>query len=1370
MMRYVYLLIAGLVLLGGVVRADVEIPPALQEWQGWVLDKHEDYHCPILFNDATRQCVWPAELNIQVDAKGGEFLQSLEVFSDAWVSLPGNKDFWPLAVTNLADKRAIAVRDKDGVPEVFLSPGKYQLQGKWKWTVMPRTLQIPSSTGIVSLSIDGKKITTPFLENQTQLLLNANNREQPLAHQDSLQLRVFRKLTDNVPIKMLTRIELDISGKERELHLGQALLEEFRLTHFNTDLPAKIEKDGSLRIMAKSGSWIIEIESLSNKSLTQIAFKKLDDKKEWPDQEVWVVEQNPALRNIQITGMSSIDPQQTQLPEEWKLLPAYLAELNSTMNIEALEYSAESTKNQLTLARKMWLDFSGDGYTLKDQISGELHQGWRLETQRPFLLQSATADGQAQLVTQLSADANAGVEIRQRRLNFEGVSRVENTRTIPISGWSSVFNEVSTQLILPPGWTLITASGTSYEYGSWIEKWSLWTFFLVLIISVALAKIIHIRIGAIALVTLIIIYHRADSPALIWLNLAAVLALLPFVSGKFKRWLTTYTYLSFITLGLLLLPFCVQQAREFFYPQMEYAGKNMSDEYYYEDSSDYFSLSSYSSNKPMEAADIVASAPAPIEMRYESRGVSLDKLSKPMAKIKQQYDPNQMVQAGPGIPSWSWNTVQLRWNGPVLSEETTRLYLVSPAWNRIGSLLSLLLPLLLAGLLLRHFISITKQHQNKISSTATPAISFIGSLCLALSLLATVNPQTAQANPTIDEKLLQELENRLIAPAKCLPDCASIESVYLKAEANQLTLDMNVHAAEKIAFPLPGQIQQWWPESIWIDGKKASLMQNSQGQLMVFLPRGTHQITLSASLENQNSIDINFVLAVHNFSSQLNGWQTSGNTQGAISSVQLQRNLNDNKVSQNANEQLRPDPIPPFVIVKRQLNFDLEWSLFTEVIRVAPQDGAINLEIPLLTGESPLDGNINLQNFSDDKTKLQIKLDKQQSSVYWNSRLTMSDSVKLTAAENQPWVEVWELVVSPVWHLQTSGIAAIQPIDVNQPQTWQPWPGETLNINLTRPQAVKGNSLVAESLQLNFSPSQRASKVDLNLKLRTNQANQFTFALPENSSLNQITLNGNKLSITPVKGVLHIPLQPGEQQLFIDWQSIAELNTRVITPALNIGVPTANQSININLPQDRWPLLVGGPAIGPSVLLWGMLAVILILAVQLGKRQLTPLSTTQWVLLSLGIATVNLYILALIAIWFITLNWRMQLTQISSTRRFKWMQFALFCLSIFSLLTLLGAIPYSLLATPDMHIKGNGSSAYYLRWYQDMSAGDLAQAWVISLPLWIYKLVMLVWSIWLAVSLIRWLIWSWKALGHGGFWYASADLIRTDSKEKTETT
>ncbi len=691
--------------------------------------------------------------------------------------------------------------------------------------------------------------------------------------------------------------------------------------------------------------------------------------------------------------------------------------------------------------------------------------------------------------------------------------------------------------------------------------------------------------------------------------------------------------------------------------------------------------------------------------------------------------------------------------------------MLSPIWNRIGSLFSVILSLLLAALLFKHFSQLNK-HADSGSTSSNSATAFASVTAIFLTSLLIMPSENVMAEPILDKKLLAELEARLTAPAACLPNCASIESVTLNAEPNQITLEMHVHAIENLALPLPGQRQEWWPSQILVDGKNASLMQNTQGQLLVFLPPGRHQILLQANILNRDALDFNFPLAIHNFSSQLNGWQLSGNAQGALNSVQIQRTVNETQVH-NSDEQLRPDPIPPFVIIKRHFSFDLDWNLTTEVIRVAPNEGVINLQVPLLTGESPIEGNTNLQHLSADKRSLQIQLDNQQTSVYWTSRLAPVDSIQLAAATEQPWVEIWEVDVSDVWHLTHSGIAAVHPQDVNELPRWQPWPGETLTLNFNQPIAAKGNALVIESVELDASPSNRATTNKLDLSIRTNQANQFALTLPESTSLNRVSLNGNTLSLSPVKGVLRIPLQPGEQSVNIEWQSTQAISSYFVTPALNLGLASANQSINVNLPSDRWPLLVGGPSIGPSVLLWGMLLVILILSYQLGKRKLTPLSSLEWILLSLGLATVTLYGLFLIAIWLLCLQWRQNLKTVASNTQFKWMQFGLFTLSIAALITLLATIPIGLLSSPDMHIKGNGSSAYFLRWYQDMSPDQLAQAWVISLPLWIYKLVMLAWSLWLATALIRWLTWAWKALGAHGFWYADDVIVTSSSNSRT---
>jgi len=45
-------------------------------------------------------------------------------------------------------------------------------------------------------------------------------------------------------------------------------------------------------------------------------------------------------------------------------------------------------------------------------------------------------------------------------------------------------------------------------------------------------------------------------------------------------------------------------------------------------------------------------------------------------------------------------------------------------------------------------------------------------------------------------------------------------------------------------------------------------------------------------------------------------------------------------------------------------------------------------------------------------------------------------------------------------------------------------------------------------------------------------------------------------------------------------------------------------------------------------------------------------------------------------------------------------------------------------------------------------------AWVISVPLLVYRLAMLAWALWLAIALLRWLRWGWECVTTGGGWRA----------------
>jgi hypothetical protein len=59
-----------------------------------------------------------------------------------------------------------------------------------------------------------------------------------------------------------------------------------------------------------------------------------------------------------------------------------------------------------------------------------------------------------------------------------------------------------------------------------------------------------------------------------------------------------------------------------------------------------------------------------------------------------------LIQTGPGLPDWKWQSFNIAWNGPVEKNQTLRLRLVSPGVNLVlGVLRALFLAVLISGLL-----------------------------------------------------------------------------------------------------------------------------------------------------------------------------------------------------------------------------------------------------------------------------------------------------------------------------------------------------------------------------------------------------------------------------------------------------------------------------------------------------------------------------------------------------------------------------------------------------------------------------------------------------------------------------------------------
>jgi hypothetical protein len=237
------------------------------------------------------------------------------------------------------------------------------------------------------------------------------------------------------------------------------------------------------------------------------------------------------------------------------------------------------------------------------------------------------------------------------------------------------------------------------------------------------------------------------------------------------------------------------------------------------------------------------------------------------------------------------------------------------------------------------------------------------------------------------------------------------------------------------------------------------------------------------------------------------------------------------------------------------------------------------------------------------------------------------------------------------------------------------------------------------------------------------------------------------------KSELALSLSPGSHSVQIDWESPAGASVHSHFPRVDLQSPGSNVESVVRMPAARWVLFAGGAGIGPVILYWGELLIFLAVAYALGHVRQAPLRTYEWLLLGLGLSNFSWSVLLLFAGWIFAMRWRETFpVQELKPRRFRLMQISLVVLSAAAVVLLVTAIPYGLLANPDMRISGVGQSVYELHWFNDKTGAVLPAPWVLSLSLWWYKAAMLMWALWLAFALTRWLPAAWRALGVGGYW------------------
>ncbi len=1310
-----------------------QVPEPLQPWTDWVMQSHPDHHCPFLYNNfQQKRCSWPSRLKLNLNDQNGKFSIQWQVYSESWIELPGSSKFWPLSVE--VNQKPALVLVKNSKPVIKLAAGSYQIKGIFKWDFIPDNLPIPADTGLINLNVKGKSINYPTIKNgQVWLKESDIGRKKPKSIQNNLDLQVFRKINDDVPLQVTTRLILEVAGDQREIKLAHPLLDDSIPISLNSPLPARLEPDGHLLVQVRPGRWQIELLSRHSQLTNQISLNVKD--KNWPEAEIWSFQNQPYQRVVEIEQVTPVDPNQTNLPDAWKNLPAYRVNQGESMVIKTLRRGdPEPEPSQLHLQRKLWLDFDGGGYTINDRITGKMTQGWRLNTLPEIQLGQVMLNGNSQLITQLPDGKAQGVEVRKGAIELTADSRLtQSIKNLSATGWAQHFHQVNAVLNLPPGWRLLAATGVDNVPNSWISRWTLLDLFLVLIAALAVTRLWSLPWGLFALITLAIIWHEADAPRFIWLNVLAATALLQVLpTGQFRKVLTWYRNASWLVLLILVIPFMINQVRMGLYPQLEMPWQRMDSQHY-----------------SFAEADLeMASAPAAME---QAASGSLSKVRRMAKKVPNKYysekavnfnriDPDANVQTGPGLPQWQWHSINLSWNGSVDSQQQVQFWYITPMMSKLLHLARVifitLLILMLFGVINKRFVWEAKMQPLVVALVLLP-------------LLSAFPAQNVFAEYP-DQAMLDELEKRLLEAPECLPNCAQISSLGLSIDPNKIKLTLQAHAQQAVVIPLPVNNKQWLPDKVQIDGKLAPAMYRSHdGKLWLQLEKGEHTILLTGKVPVHDRFVLPLPLRPHRVNVHNTGWQIDGVYEHGRAGGQLQfSRIRTETTGKNSKNTLEPGVLPPFIRVERTLQLGLDWRVKSRIVRMSPGNAAIVLQVPLLTGESVTTAGMRVKN-----GKLQINMPAKQSQLSWESVLSKAAQIDFIAPDTEQWTEVWRADVSPIWHIETTGIAVVHHQDKQGrwlPE-WRPWAGEEVSLAISRPEAIKGQTLTIDKSEIVMKPGKRIQEGTLKLSLRSSQGSQHTIALPEKAKLQAVTINGVTQPIRQNGKQLTLPVKPGTQNIIISWLQGSALGNIFQTPQLNIGQASVNSHVQVSLGEDRWVLFTWGPRFGPAVLFWGVLVVIILLAFGLSKVKLTPLKFWQWSLLLIGLSQIPIIFAMVVVAWLIALGVRREKSSIDADY-FNLAQVSLAILTLSSLVILFIAIEQGLLGSPDMQITGNSSSAYTLNWYQDRSAEILPTATVISVPLTIYRVLMLFWSLWLAISLLNWLKWGWHCFNNGGLW------------------
>lgn len=1302
---------------------DAVVPAALEPWIPWVLRDLGDSACPR--RDGEPVCVASSSLDLRVVGSQAGFRLEGWRWSDGWVRLPGDSSLWPESVRS--GGAPVPVLAPGGRPSVFLKSGPFRLEGILRWTRRPSSIQLPEDVAFHRLEVDGRP--TESVDGRALWLSRSDDTAAGEASDTAgdVRIKVFRRVDDGVPSRATTRLELSVSGKERPLELADVLPAGSIPTGIESDLPARLTRQGKLGLTARSGNWTVVVRSAW--IVPPDTFRVSRSGAPWPASEIWSFRSAPDIRTVQLSGATPVDAAQAEVPQSDRDLPAWSLSRDRALAVaQVLRGDPATDSVKVRLERRVWIDFDGGGATVRDDLVGEANRPLRLSVAAPLRLGRGEIRGEGQVLTTLGG-AEQGFPV-QGRGPWSLLSRLEDGiwTDLPISpvGWD--LEAATVQVHLGLGWRLLEIAGPGESTGTWLSGWNLWSIFLLVLVVGILAQLVSRKAAAVGAVVFVL--GSQDQIGIAhWLHflvaVSAWLALKERIPDRLPaRLAAVWAGIAALIVAGIAISFTVAQVRLAMHPHLD----NSNEGYAY----DRMDMA-----EPVPALDTAAvveeSGMDRASMQNSISGGSLPSSRSAYAskqgrawskEILLEDDPMLLgaVQAGPGVPDWLHNAGSLRSNGAVSGAQTFRVVALPPLAVRIWRLAAV------AGMWVLLFLVAAKSLPGAVGrirfrpAAAPPKLA-------ALVLLAAAGARAELPSPD----LLRDLRAHLVAPPACGDACVHPGEARITLRGGQAVVELDVQAQARGIVRLP-QVD-WRATGLTIPRGAAG----SDGRSTWAVVEPGFQTIRMEGVPKDGALLVGFQDIPFRRRIDAPGWTREGD---APSSVHLVRSAGSDAGG-------KPDTtvaeLAPLAHVSRTLRLKRDWTVETVVERASEAPGALALSIPLLAGERPL-GEV-----SADSGQARVVLASGVDRISWVSRLPASDRIRLAAPRNPLWTETWSLESSTRWHVQAAGVPRVR----SETNTWMPLPGETLSVAVASPRTLDGPVMSVQSASIRCEAGRDLTQCTLRASVVSGIGGDIFATLPSDARIRSIAVDGLERPRQPARdGRQRIELSPGTRWIDIQWSAPSAGRFLVRSPEVVLSAGGANFRASLESMDDTWVVALGGPGEGPGILWWGMVAAMAIVSWILSRVPGQPLRFVDWFLLFLGTSTVFRFGGLPFVAWVGVMLWRGRFDPTSvKPWQFRALQTGIAGLAAVAFLVLLAMVPVGLLGRPEMLVEGPFGDR---TWFVDRSGGELPRPWLFALPRWLWKALLLAWSLWMVRALLSWAKWGWSAFARNGAWRSDA--------------